>query len=296
MPDLRRLGEQAILAGWQSEAAIDWSTEVPFGEPLGDDSGFAMASFAGSPLAAGGRDMWDRFRWELQAWMVGHFLQGERSALEVSARLLDMVPEADARAFLATQVVDETRHVEVLSRYVRDHVPDPYPSSEPLAAVLGDVLADPRWDVVSLGMHVIIEGLAMAAFRMADRTFNDDLIRRIARLLARDEARHVAFGVIALQAAHRRLGDRARREREDVVLDAAALIRHRFLLEEVWDRLGIDRAAGTAYAATDELMVRYRRTILARVVASLERIGLLTDRVRAGLASLDMLTATEAPA
>ena len=66
-------------------------------------------------------------------------------------------------------------------------------------------------------------------------------------------------------------------------------MRRRFLLEDVWDRLDVDRAEGVDFAAHDELMVTYRRAIFSRVVVALSQIGLLTERVRDGLAKLDLL-------
>lgn len=290
-PRSRMLGlyERARKAQWDPATDIRWSATVAFGSPLPDDSSFAMASFEASPLAPWGRAMWDRFRWELQSWMVSQFLHGEQGALAASARLVETVPGLDAKYYLASQVVDEARHLEVFSRYLRDHVPDPYSPSASLVTLLEHALADSRWDVTALGMHIMIEALAMAAFRLADGTFHDDLIRQIIRLAARDEARHVSFGVLALGDLYRELSASERAEREEFVLEAAALIRRRFLLEDIWERLEISREDGRAYASHDVLMVKYRQAIFAKIVRSLDQIGLLTGRVRDGLARLDLL-------
>src|SRR4051812_17578152 len=78
------LYERSKAAQWNASTDVDWSLEVEFGRPLPDDSPFAMASFEASPLARHGRPMWDRFRWELQSWMVSQFLHGEQGALVVA--------------------------------------------------------------------------------------------------------------------------------------------------------------------------------------------------------------------
>ena len=283
------LYERAKQAQWNASTDVDWSIEVPYGEPLPDDSAFAMASFASSPLARRGRPMWDTFRWELQAWMVSQFLHGEQGALVVAARLVEVVPDLDSKLYAASQAVDEARHVEAFSRYLREKVAQPYPVTASLAELLADILADSRWDVTALGMQIMVEALAMAAFRLADSTFHDDLIKEVTRLVARDEARHVSFGVVALDRVYREMTTAERADREELVLDAASLMRRRFLLEDVWDRLDVDRAEGVAFAAHDELMVTYRRAIFSRVVVALGQIGLLTDWVRDGLAKLDLL-------
>lgn len=286
---IEALYERAKQAQWNASTDVDWSVEVPFGAPLPDDSAFAMASFAASPLARRGRPMWDTFRWELQAWMVSQFLHGEQGALVVAARLVEVVPDLDSKMCAASQAVDEARHVEAFSRYLREKVPQPYPVTASLAELLDDILADSRWDVTALGMQIMVEALAMAAFRLADSTFHDDLIKEVTRLVARDEARHVSFGVVTLDRVYREMTTAERADREELVLDAASLMRRRFLLEDVWERLDVDRAAGVDFAAHDELMVTYRRAIFSRVVVALSQIGLLTERVRDGLAKLDLL-------
>jgi hypothetical protein len=289
-PRLRALYEKAKQAQWNATTDISWDTEVPFGQPLPDDSGYAMASFAASPLHRFGRAMWDRFRWELQCWMVSQFLHGEQGALVVAGRLVEVVPDLDSKVYAASQAADEARHVEVFSRYLREKVPEQYPVSPPLAALLTDILADRRWDVTALGMQIMVEALAMAAFRLADRTFHDDLITQITRLVARDEARHVSFGVMSLSGIYRELSRAELADREEMVLEAAHLTRQRFMLEEVWERLGVPRRDGVEFARSDAMMVRYRHTIFAKVVSVLSGIGLLTDRVRAGLSGLDLLS------
>ncbi len=286
---LRGLYERAKTAQWNATTDVDWSVEVAYGAPLPADSAYGTASFAASPLAGRGRPAWDGFRWELQSWMVSQFLHGEQGALVVAGRLVEASPTTDAKLYAASQAGDEARHVEVFSRYLQENVPESYPIAAPLRTLLSDILADSRWDVTALGMQVMVEALAMAAFRLAESTFHDDLIKQITRLVARDEARHVTFGVLSLEGLYGQLTRAELADREDLVLTAAELTRRRFLLEDVWDRLDVPRAAGVEYAATDPLMIRYRQAVFAKVVIVLSGLGLLTDRVRTGLAALDLL-------
>jgi hypothetical protein len=285
----RSLYERAKTAQWNAATDIDWSLPVEFGLPLPDDSPFAMASFEESPFAKYGRRGMDMFRWEVQSWMVSQFLHGELGALVVAGRLAGAMPDIDSKMFAASQAVDEARHVEVFSRYLQEKIPEPYPITSSLKSLLGDVLRDGRWDVTTLGMGIMVEALALAAFRLADRTFRDDLIRQITMMVARDEARHVSFGVLSLDGLYDQMTSAERAEREDLVLSSAQLMRRRFLLEDVWDRLGVSRGDGVAYATTNPLMVAYRRAIFARIVTALGRVGLLTDRVKAGLVALDLI-------
>lgn len=287
-PQLRTIYDNAQQSQWSAVDDVDWAQEIEFGRPLPDDSAFAMAGFENSPLAARGRGMWDVFRWEVQSWLVSQFLHGEQGALIVAGRLVEVVPDLDTKLCIATQVVDEARHVDVFSRYLREHVPAPYALSPPLEALLTDILDDSRWDITALGMQIMVEALALASFRLADRTFHDALIRQITRLVARDEARHVSFGVLSLEELYRELTTAELADREELVLDAAESTRRRFLLVDIWERLDVDVAEGISYAEHDEVMVLYRKAIFSRVIVALGRIGLLTDRVRTGLDRLEL--------
>ncbi|WP_341720835.1 ferritin-like domain-containing protein [Micromonospora sp. FIMYZ51] len=283
------LYESAKLRQWNASTDVDWTVPVPYGSALPDDSRFAMASFGASPLARRGRGMWDTFRWELQTWLVSQFLHGEQAALVVAARLIETVPDIESKTYAASQAADEARHVEVFSRYLREYAPEIYPVTASLRELLDDILTDSRWDVTALGMQLIVEALAMAAFRLADGTFHDDLIKQITRLVARDEARHVTFGVLTLDGIYADMTSAERADREDMVLEAATLMRRRFLIEDIWERLEVPRDEGVRYASTDPLMVTYRQALFAKVISALRQVGLFTPRVRAGLDGLGLL-------
>ncbi len=291
-PRLLALYDRAKRAQWNAATDIDWTLDVPFGCPLPDYSGYAIATFEASPLARRGRRMWDMFRWELQAWMVSQFLHGEQAALVVAARIAGLVPDLESKSCAAIQAVDEARHAEVFARYLRDKIGTVYPISAPLESLLKSILSDSRWDITSVGMQIIVEALAMSAFRLSGSTFHDDLIKEITRLVARDEARHVSFGVLSLAGLYDEMSAPELADREEMILEAAYLTRRRFLLEDVWERLEVPRADGVEFAVASEMMVRYRQTLFVKVAAALARIGLLTDRVRDGLGSLGLLPAT----
>jgi hypothetical protein len=283
------LYEQSKRLQWNASTDVDWSIGVDYGAELPEDSAFGLSAFASSPLAGRGRRGWDAFRWEFHSWLASQFAHGEEAALVASARLAAVLPDVEAKCFAAVQVGDEARHVEAFSRYVREKMPATYPVATPLARLLQDLLRDARWDITALGLHVILEGLAMAMLRMANSTFHDALIRDITRLAARDEGRHIAFGIVLLHAVYLELDEAGLAEREDVVLEAAGHMRSWFLLEDVWERVGVGRAEGLAFAQRNSMMVAYRQAVFAKVAGSLTRIGLMTDRVRGGLLDLGLL-------
>ena len=65
--------------------------------------------------------------------------------------------------------------------------------------LLDDILADSRWDMTYLGMQIMVEGLALAAFGFMHQMTTEPLLKQLLRYVMSDEARHVAFGVLSLQ-------------------------------------------------------------------------------------------------
>jgi hypothetical protein len=289
VPRVLALYEQAKKAQWNASTDVNWSAEVAFGSPRTENTQFALLGLESSPFARYDQRTWDSFRWEFQTWMVSQFLHGEQGALIATARLVEMLPDLDAKNYAASQVGDEARHVEVFSRYLREKSPSAYPVSSALGTLLKDILRDERWDMTFLGMQIMVESLALASFRLANYTFPDELIRQITHLVARDEARHVAFGVLSLQHLYRELTSSELSEREELVIEGAYAMRERFTLEDIWDRIGIKRDEGVAFAASNEVMVKYRQAVFSKVVGTVARIGLMTDRVRTQLTKLDLL-------
>src|SRR5207245_6953856 len=105
-----------------------------------------------------------RLAFEQQSWMLSQFLHGEQGALVCTAKIVEQVPWIDAKYYAATQVMDEARHVEVYARYLKDKLAHEFPINVHLRALLDDVVSDSRWDMTYLGMQIMIEGLALAAF------------------------------------------------------------------------------------------------------------------------------------
>ncbi len=80
---------------------------------------------------------------------------GSRAPLAVAARIIESVPDLDSRFYASTQVMDEARHVELFSRFIRDKIGMFYPVNNDLARLLSSTLTDSRWDLPYLGMQVL---------------------------------------------------------------------------------------------------------------------------------------------
>ena len=163
-----------------------------------------------------------------------------------AARIVESAPDLDAKFYSATQTMDEARHAEIYGRFLHEKVGMLYPVNDNLQSLLGDTLRDSRWDMPYLGMQVLIEGLALAAFGMIRDTTDKPLPKQILAYVMQDEARHVAFGRMALRDYYQQLSDAELREREEFVIEGCYLMRDRLRGAEVLENFGIPAAGGRA--------------------------------------------------
>ena len=274
------LYEKSKTAQWNVATDIDWSHDVRFGEPLSGANAAGVLQVAALPGSPVPEPLWNRFRWEYQAWMVSQFLHGEQGALVTTARLVETVPDMAAKIYAAAQVADEARHVEAFARYIEEKIGVSYPVNPGLQTLLRDLLSDSRWDVVYLGMQVIVEGIALAATRVASIGFGDPIITSISRMIARDEARHISFGLVALTGLYADATSGELADRDAFLLEAIYLMSQRFTLREVWENLGVDVDQGVRFAKTDPTMSSFRQLLFHKAVQVLQRIGLLSPKLR----------------
>jgi len=223
--------------------------------------------------------------------MLSQFMHGEQGALLATAQIVNSVPWTEAKFYAANQVADEARHVEVYRRYLTEKLGLSYPVNRHLHTLLNQIISEPRWDMIYLGMQIMVEGLALAAFGLMRFTAADEpLIQQITGYVMRDEARHVAFGVLALQDLYtKEMSSTELKEREEFVIEATVLMRDRLLMEEVWERIGLDPKVWMPWSLNTPFMVGFRQMLFSKIVPNLKRLGLLTPKVRAKFAELNIL-------
>ena len=273
---------------WNASDRIDWSQDLDPENPSGLPD--EMISIHGSPA-------WNRMndadkaklRRHLQAWQISQFLHGEQGALICSAKIVQQVPAIDAKFYAATQVVDEARHCEAYARLLHEKFDLLYPINPHLKSLLDDTLRDSRWDFTYLGMQVLIEGLALAAFGVIRDYARNPLARSVTAYVMQDEARHVAFGRLALRDYYPQLTDRERDEREEFVVEGCYLMRDRFLGDEVWETLGLPVEECKQWVDRSEMMKSYRSALFSRIVPTIKDIGLWGPRVRKAYADMGLL-------
>jgi hypothetical protein len=186
--------------------------------------------------------------------------------------------------------MDEARHVETFARFLQEKIGVVYPINRHLTALLDDTLRDSRWDMPYLGMQVLIEGLALAAFGvLRDMAAQDSLAKQLLAYVMQDEARHVAFGRISLKDYYSALTEAERDEREEFVVDACYLMRDRFRGEEVFETLGLDVQECAAWVDTSKPMIQFRSHLFSRIVPIVKDIGLWGDKVQKAFTDMGVL-------
>jgi hypothetical protein len=284
---LRDLYEKAKQNQWDQATALPWATDVdPEAEVVPD---------ANNPLY--GTDLWARFtpqeirkfRREQISWTLSQFLHGEQGALLAAAQIVDAVPWIDAKYYGATQVMDEARHVETYDRYLRDKIGKKYPINPHLKTLLDQILTDSRWDMKYLGMQILVEGLAMAAFGVMERFCADPLLKELTSYVMRDEARHVAFGVLSLEGFYQDLNEKEMHEREEFAYEGCRLMRDRLYAVEVWREMGLPIEETREIVMHSMIMREFQKMLFSKIVPNAKRLGLLTPWLRERFHELDIL-------
>jgi hypothetical protein len=149
-----------------------------------------------------------------------------------------------------------------------------YPINDQLQTLLNDTLSDSRWDMPYLGMQVLIEGLALAAFGLLRDVTTKPLPKQLLAYVMQDEARHVAFGRIALRDYYAQLTDAERREREEFVIQGCYLMRDRLRGLEVLENFGIPTGEAKEITEQSRYLEMFRTLLFSRIVPCVKDIGL----------------------
>jgi hypothetical protein len=283
-PALNRLYEKAKGSQWNGETDLPWDTDVDQEAVVLANANANMGGLAGgidqnviadSPFASWGPDEWIKVGVESQNWTLSQFMHGEQGALICTAKIVETVPWIDAKYYASTQVMDEARHVEVFAKYLDDKLSGHYPINTHLKLLLDDIVNDSRWDMTYLGMQIMVEGLALAAFGFIHQLTTEPLLKQLLRYVMSDEARHVAFGVLSLKEYYGELTDAELAERQEFAFEAAVRMRDRFLQQEVWDRMGLDVKQVLPLVMNSPQRQIFQSMLFSKIVPNCKKLGLL---------------------
>ncbi len=284
---IKRLYELGKKFNWNAEMDVDW--DVYFDKSQGPSQP-GLNAYADHPIyKAMSEEQKNEFAWRSLSQVLSQFLHGEQGALMVASQLVTCAPTYDAKLYAASQTFDEARHVEVFNKYLRTRCKVEYPVNPSLKAILDKILTDERWDLKFIGMQVLIEGLALAAFQTMAQTTRDPLLRQIVTLVMRDEGRHVAFGVNYLEDWIKALPEDEIEERAQFAYEACAVMRERLFSTTVEEEFGFDREDARRIGIDSEGGRAFRNFLFERMIPNLKRVGLLTESVRPKFEALGVL-------
>ena len=290
---IKKLYELGKKLNWNVSDDLDWSQTHPKNEFLvNQDFRLVPDEIVGlDELTMEQRLEMDRHQ---VSWNLSQFLHGEQGALLVASQLVSCAPTFNAKMYAASQTFDEARHVEGFNRYLKEKIGFQYPATKGLKSLMDKILTDERWDLKFIGMQIIIEGLALAAFNNMKFILNDGLLKQLLHYVIRDEARHVTFGVNYLEDYLKTLSKSEIEDRAQFAFEACVVMRNRLISGEVISRfLDYTPEEAQEIAANTAQGQNFRVLLFTKIVPNLKRIGLLTDRVAPQYEKLGVLSYAE---
>jgi hypothetical protein len=279
-PQLRKLYEKAKVGQWNATTDLPWETEVDLEKVVSADqaafqSGLTPDHYDGTVVAKWGPKEWLDFGIDQRRWTLSQFLHGEQGALLCTAKIVETVPWYDAKLYASTQTMDEARHVEVFHRYIDEKLLGGFQVNAHLRMLLDDIIQDSRWDMTYLGMQVMVEGLALAAFGFLHQMTEEPLLKQMLRYVMSDEARHVAFGVLSLKEVYDGMSDQEMKDRQEFAFEAAIRMRDRFLSQEVWEKHGVNPRDVVPLVLNDPTRDVFQQMLFSKIVPNCKKLGLL---------------------
>ena len=291
---IKKLYELGKKLNWNEDFDLDWSQDFPkdqflinsdiFKTPEVELDGYDDLSFEK-------KIEMDRHR---VSWNLSQFLHGEQGALLVASQLVSCAPTFNAKLYAASQTFDEARHVNCFNRYLKEKIGFQYPSTDGLKSLMDKILTDERWDLKFIGMQIIIEGLALAAFNNLKLILNDGLLKQLLHYVIRDEARHVTFGVNYLEDYLKTLSKSEIEDRAQFAFEACVVMRDRLISGEVISRfLDYTPEEALKIAEESEQGENFKNLLFTKIIPNLTRIGLITDKVKPKYEKLGVLSYQE---
>ena len=292
---IKKLYELGKELNWNGSIDLNWDYSHPADERIieTDEELPHEALDAYNDLSEEEKILFDRHS---TAELMSQFLHGEQGALLVASQLASCAPSYNAKLYAASQTFDEARHVEVFNKYLQDKIGIHYPINPNLKLLLDKILTDERWDLKFIGMQIIIEGLALAAFQMLKSITKDPLLKQLLHYVVRDEARHVTFGINYLEDFIKTLSPEEIEERAQFAYEACVISRDRLINTKAEQRfLKMSEDEAREFSLNTGSFELFRNFLFSRVIPNLSRIGLLTDSVRPKFEALGLLEYEHAP-
>jgi hypothetical protein len=229
---------------------------------------------------------------------------GERAALAASSGLINSAPDHESKRFLATQTLDEARHVEIFTKRLFDLGIKPAdlestiedyanPHLVRFAEVLLEKVDKKDFIAGVVGQNIVLEGMAFSVFEMMHASAKDENPKFAHTLVGTiaDERRHVGFGenrIGSLIKEHPEKRNEVQKMQKDMTHHMLATFQVSFqqnqrAVEEArkireaggeGDRTQMYHGVDLAHADTDQMESVLSDTVLSEFKVRLGRIGL----------------------
>jgi hypothetical protein len=290
--ELRALYEKGKLNQWNATTDLDWEIPVSPDEWVGKPELSLLANLAkmaGKDEATQKAAMIDEL-----AFTCSQLLHGEQAALQLCGQLTSLCPSTDEKLYAANQVADEARHVEVFARFLSDKLGTIYPITPTLKILLDELLTVEGYQMKTLGMQTLFEGMAVGIMQMLRTNSLNPLFIDIIRKAELDESRHAAFGVLSMRRVVETADETSMNEMEDwafSVLEALNANQQLDMLRLLGPKYDLDPVVVTQMMLAlpnwkDINSAVYMHT----VVPNLKNLGLITERTESKWREVGMIS------
>ena len=290
--ELRNLYEKGKVNQWNAERDLDWSAPVSKDDWVISPEASMLAQMcklAGKDEATQKAAAFDELN-----YVLSQLLHGEQAALQLCGQLTNLCDTMDAKWYAASQVADEARHVEAISKFVTRKMDAIYPIGPTLKILLDTLLQADTAQLKTLGMQCLFEGVAVGILDMMRQESRNDMFADMLRRIEQDEARHAAFGVLTMRRVVREAEPEQMEKMEDwafAILEALNANQQLDMLHLLGPKYDIDpenvvkMALGLPnHADFNSLM--YMHT----VIPNLRSLGLITERTEERYRKIGVMT------
>ena len=289
--ELRNLYEKGKTAQWNAEVDLDWSIPVTPEDWVLAPEGSLLAQatkMMGKDEATQKQAAFDELN-----YLLSQLLHGEQAALQLCGQLVNVCDKMDQKWYAASQVIDEARHVEVLSKFLTRKMSGIYPVGATLKYLLDQLLEAQGVQKKTLGMQTLFEGTAVGIMDMLRTMSRNAFVSEMIKRVEQDEARHAAFGVLTMRRVVKEASEAERHEMEDwafAILETLNANQQLDMLRILGPKYGIDAVAFTQLLTSLPNFADLNAPIFMHtVIPNLQRLGLLTSRTEAGWRKVGMM-------
>ena len=289
--ELRSLYEKGKTAQWNAESDLDWSTPVSKDDWVLAPEGSLLAQatkLMGKDEATQREAAFDEL-----AYLLSQLLHGEQAALQLCGQLVNVCEKMDQKWYAASQVIDEARHVEVLSKFLARKMGTIYPIGATLKYLLDELLEVRGMQKKTLGMQTLFEGTAVGIMDLLRQMSRNPLVSEMIKRIEQDEARHAAFGVLTMRRVVKQASADERAAMEDwafAILETLNANQNLDMLRVLGPKYGIDPIAFTQILTAMPNHAELNSPIFMHtVIPNLQRLGLLTARTEASWRRVGMM-------